>query len=637
MDHALEKRALDLREDVKTLFNWSEATKRREVSAAEGGLEVFLEQEGFSSEIKQCLLDRYETNIEEFREGVYGIVHDEFHTAKVVDWIPETFEGRREKGAIRSDKERVLKLALVISAIEHDVGDIPEAGQSLVESQRSEGKSSDRAEVFVRENAGIWGEDIDELSALVGILIPSTYPPLDMFLTDDGSTMEDLPITRILNRDSGFKTDDPKAIAMKERIEANAWLLKERFGWKTEDMIEAVRIMDTADYTSYFSESAFVVECNGLWAETQEIYVDRVGTLRCNGEACVSNLDWLLNGFHNTFHRLYKDHIPHEALTKSFNYKNSLSEKLIKARMVEKEDRALRLEGALCPANLFEIGREMDLNDNAEVKAELIAYSRNFMSILDSVNVGDFSHLATSAIRAMYLSLEGDRRREFIGMLLDNVEMIMESENSSGDLHLAPFAYGDEFLADFQAVVASRESKRIKRYAFTLRLDQSDLDKVEEIELAENEYIALGGRSNSELLKQGLDFFDDEPDKEVMVHVGLGGEKDFPQSLDTALMAMKSGRKISLHLDSNYSGFIGWFDKLSLADQKLFTDRNVLFVSPLLNVIADLKNHDLFNQLVERVHSVGLTSNNPALLMGMGLSLQWLFADVRSRKSLNID
>ncbi len=635
-------------------WDWTRMKGEREGGVARRELDNLLGRYGINPQVKNGVLTRYDRGVFRFQQLIIASAHDERHMQAVVYWATKGFDRRCEY--VPLEKRKMAVLAVAIAAVDHDRGDIPEKGMTEAAARRREDRSAGQAAFFIGQLAreGLLSDgECKELIALAQLLIVSTNPGLDVSYeeVEVEETLEDLPISKIVRtvfqqeaQESGEKVVElwkvPEEIQgverrklelLKKMTEDSARTLKNEFGWKANDLLEIVRIIDGADYASYYMEPSSIIRVMALWAELMEVYLNSEGNLVCLKPPMEDYAQWLTSDFRKKVFQLYENYLPLEAeVVRKQDHK--LVEVLEKIRGEPKSDQ-LRFEGGLTPVDLYQMAEGLGLLENRLVQGALIGYSKEFMGNLDAADPSRFASLATAAIREIYKAVSEEKKQEFITLMLDQINELMRKENSSSDLHIAPFAYEEGFLANLVGVLDENQGNwgRIQGVTSTFRLDQDSPDKLNALlttELPEERSygISLGGLPTAETLEQTLVTLDEENYQgKLMIHFGLQTrEKEAEGCLDLILKHVEERSPITLHLDDHYQWFLDWYKNLDSNGQAL-VNQWPIFVSPLINVMHQPEVLTELQEVKRMFPKLKFVSNNTtAFLAGAGLSLQLL-------------
>ncbi len=587
------------------MFHWTQDKKDEFVTRAHQELYQFLLNLDLPYETVQNIMLRYEENVELFKDRIVGPVHDEYHMAKVVHWAIDIW-GRRKDG-LPEDKRKMIAVALVIAAIEHDRGDIPRNNEYFADSQRSEARSARESSQFINSLA-LFDIDQAELRALVRLMISSTDQSLEMNL--DGESLADLGISKLIRMEDIPQTEEA-AVARVARYK----LMKK--DWLQELLLESVRMLNAADYASYYFEPAWMIEVLGLMVEKEEIFV-KDGKLQIN-QGLGHYVDQLNPFFRKLIFRYYHQYYPQEA--ESLGQRdNKIFNRIVEIKEQPVHDGLFRLEGGLNPRDLSQLAQNLGLSENEDVQQALIDYSRQYRQLFSKPDASDFRTLGTEAIRILWKYSREEQAEKFFNEIFSRVNKNAEKEGKDVNLHLSPRAYGEGFLTEIDQHTSKllQENELIIDLYLALRVDRGDVSAVDFTKISSQFQIALAGIPETQEMVEAMESVEQNcSGRRVLVHAGL---QDDPQSIFNKISQLgSSGRnEWILHLDGRYKQFINW-----IQDHQVDFS---LVVSPLVNLMRDPGLKQQLDQLREEVPTLELSSNNPVMAGSGGYILQQLVA-----------
>lgn len=616
-------------------LSWSQDKKDKSVSTTLLRLQGFLDSVGASAAIKDAYVAQYNANTTRFRDEIPGSAHDEYHMAKVTHWAMEIWKSNKD--AIPSDKQKVFGLALISAAMNHDMGDIPKRDfqgnqEPFFVSQRSESESVRINEDFlIQLDRADLSVDKEELMTLSTLMVASTCNDLDFdFNFGQPADINQLGISRLIDAQFGEgngyipPSNNAKVFETANIAKASVATLKTKYGWTQDELKTAVRVIDSADYASYFFERS-IQESMALLGEFQEIAIVD-GKLVSAKEDVQHYLDWLKPNFQERVYGFYQDYFPAEA-AQALADKRKLSNKLkvIGDTNIFDPDYVFRLESAFLPVDYLKIARAFKVDGDDQVQQTLVEYSRVFRQAQDNPDVGRISGPSSEVTSAIFDQLDDAGKKEFVSIILEQAHERIAQEKAVAYIHIAPGRYsgGDTSMAalmENELKTHTGRYSRIKGLYLTFRQDKDDLSAIDEFaqhnltNTGKEIGIAIGG-ANSSVEKVGkvLDklYFRSYAGN-VMVHCGLESSEEEFQAIMTKVAACASnGMAINVHLDAHYDRMVRW-----LASNGDKPGLNII-AAPLVNImkdpsqVADLKT---IEGIVGK--PVAISSNNAQSLSG---------------------
>ena len=107
---------------------WSQETKDREVDLSREEMTNFLVERRFSEKVVKAVQGRHDENAKLYKERIPGSAHDEYHMAKVRRWSQRIF--KKHEAYIPEGRNKAVALALTLTAVDHDRGDVPQDNPS---------------------------------------------------------------------------------------------------------------------------------------------------------------------------------------------------------------------------------------------------------------------------------------------------------------------------------------------------------------------------------------------------------------------------------------------------------------------------------------------------------------------------
>ncbi len=508
-------------------------------------------------------------------------------------------------------------MVLIISAIEHDRGDVPRDGEVFANSRRNEARSAKEGSDLISNMSLPDDINRDELQNLVKLMIVSTDQQLEMNFNVGlaENPIDRLGITKII-----IGEETPDLQNTDEVIIANeaTQVLTTHYNWDKEVLLESVRILNAADYASYFFESAYLVEAMGLMAEVEEAYLDD-GELKI-GEGMGYYIKFLSPEFFELVYSFYKNYYPTEDAKEVIEQRKWLFCKLQDIKEVFLHDRLYRLEGGLTPRDLYKIAEALGAKSNKSLQNFLVEYSIAYRKAFSNPDVANFKNLATDVIKALWnFSVDADKKQHFFEEVFKLINQKAVDEGIDINLHFSPLAYENDFLQHINYFLQDEtiaKYENISGASLALRIDRGDLDEFSLDNLPENVELALAGIPTSNAMVDAINRVEDNcTDCSIIVHAGLQHNPE--HIFDRLSIVSESGKnQWQLHLDGNYPAFTKWLKGLP-ADYPVI-------ISPMINLVADEKVIIDIQKLINMTGTF-LSSNNLILGEG-GFALQVLAA-----------
>lgn len=607
----------------KDLLYWShQEIVEPEIAKAKENFGTFLTGLGIKSEVINALTARYDANVQYFKDNIHWPAHGEYHLAKDINWAIEIFNFRQKQDDFPLPEPKRVKtgLALICALIDHDRGDVPRQGEVFAQSRRHEHRSIEDSHSFINDSlAGLElpeGMSIDELKELSRLIIASTYPPLNLTYNDK-EELDEMAMSRLLQaipEEVKLVNDAHGQVMINEITTAREKL--NGLDWQNSELLELCRIADAADTGISYSADLSLIEVIALVGEFNQLY-EESGQIKTITERKVA-LDNFLASIHTQrLNALYGAYLPEKAKALVAR-RLEIEAKLREIIGQDKRDPLRRMEGSFTAFSLNELAQKFELAE--PMKDELINYSQEMMTVLQSADPANFSRLATDLIRKMYQAVKEDRKTEFIKDLLIAVQN--SEQNVRPTIHLSPFAYPEDFVENLKSALNELQKGPIEvEVVAALRLDRDgELEKAEQLSDLDVSF-AFCGKTNADQLNQGFE----KDFKPVLVHVGLNeSQGEMQEALNVILNnSGKLAPNAGIHLDGNYEWFLNWYQGLSDNDKKKWGSFN-LIVSPIIHLMRNKKTLACLNQMKALGLQVKLASNNSALTGEIGLNLAYL-------------
>jgi hypothetical protein len=614
----------------------SQEFKDKNVENARVSLELFLNLKTLeiSENLQNKILEKYQANASEFKEKMYSPAHDENHLAGVTLSATEIISEKAFK--IPESKRKLVGLALIISTIEHDLGDIPEEGMKLSECLKHEEKSAEKAEEFIESMEELTDNEKEELKALSKTMIIGTSPPLNL-----GTDLENLKITKAISSAySGNEVSIPVLAMDEDQRQEFAGIIKssvatlKKYGWEENDILYAQRLMAASDYASYLRNPS-LIEPTALWVEQNDLYIDEKGTLKSGYMSSFET--WMQPTFRENVHKLYQDFLP-TSIEPIYNTSQDLLHKFKELEKKQTTDLLFRLEGGIPPADLLRISDNLELSGDKEIQEALLKYGASFVRSFENPKQ-EFSGLATKAIDIIYKKAkESGKDQKLFEKVLGIIDTRLSQYNDSAVLYLSPLAYTD---SDFASGLIAEWNKgkednykNILNIGLTIRLDK-DSQNIEGIDLLSQstndpeKAIEIGGHSSKENLNTVLNTLPKDKNRAIIIHSGYTseGENQIEQLNYINEAAQDKEGNYFLAIDKNPNEFLTWFKNLSQGAQESFRNKFSLMSSPLAEVIRNPNTITDWQEISKLFPDMIIVSNNSSVMAGgAGISFLQVFA-----------